>query len=347
MSSGVAKAHRANPAASIRVNQLHGIPVLMSGLSSLVLRKPEIEVISKHHKKTLINLQKLHANTPDTVVFFLSGTLPGSAILHLKQFSLFGMITRLPGSVLHELAIRMMTCAKPSSTSWFQQIRNLFLQYLLPHPLTFLENPLSKCQFKRLVKSKVQDYWQENLRSRAKPNALSSLSFFKPQFMSLSKPHPLWTTASFNPYETNKAIVQARMLSGRYRTEGLCRFWSTNPAGTCLLPECSHLLGKEDITHILITCKSLTGVRNRLIKFFTSYSNKNPYLSSIISEFLFSANTTFQTQFLLDCSTLPEVITLRQTYGFQILESLFYISRTWCYSLHRERLRKLDRWSQL
>ena len=257
------------------------------------------------------------------------------------------MITRLPGSVLHQHAMRMLSCAKPSSMSWFHQIRNLFLQYLLPHPLTFLENPLSKGQFKRLVKSHVQDYWQEKLRARADPNTLSSLSFFKPYFMSLSKPHPLWTTAGPNPYETNKAIVQARMLSGRYRTEGLCRFWSTNPEGTCLLPECSHLLAKEDITHILITCKSLAEVRNRLIKFFTSYSNKNPYLSSIISEFLVSTDTTFQTQFLLDCSTLPEVIILRQTYGFHILESLFYITRTWCYSLHRERLRKLDRWSQM
>ena len=139
MSGGLAKAHRVNPAASIRVNLLYGIPVLMSGLGTMVQRKGEIEVVSQHHKHIMTKIQKLHNNTPDPVVFFLSGSLPGAALLHLRQFSIFGVITCLPGSILHQHALRMLTCTKNNSMSWFKQIRDLSLQYLLPHPLTFLQ----------------------------------------------------------------------------------------------------------------------------------------------------------------------------------------------------------------
>ena len=139
----------------------------------------------------------------------------------------------------------MLTAAKPSSSSWFLQVRDLCLQYSLPHPLSLLQNPIPKAKFKSLTKQAVLCYWQERLRADAA--SLVSLSFFHPLFMSLSKPHPLWTTASSNPYEVNKAVVQARMLSGRYRTESLSRFWSNNPNGYCLLPHCSGKSVKEDI----------------------------------------------------------------------------------------------------
>ena len=55
---------------------------------------------------------------------------------------------------------------------------------------------------------------------------LPSLAHFKPEYMSLSSPHPLWLSAGTSPYEVIKATVQATMLYGRFRTEKLCRHWS-------------------------------------------------------------------------------------------------------------------------
>ena len=131
----------------------------------------------------------------------------------------------------------MLATAKPSSFSWFIQIRDICLMYGLPHPLTLLQSPIPKPKFKKQSKQAVQDYWQQKLREEAAQ--LDSLSYFNPLYMSLSTPHPLWLTTTSNPYEINKAVVQARMLSGRYRSEGLCRFWSANPNGYCLLQSCS------------------------------------------------------------------------------------------------------------
>ena len=80
-----------------------------------------------------------------------------------------------------------------------------------------LNNPPSKLQFKKMIKASVTNYWEIKLRGEA--SFLDSLQFFKPNFMSLGRPHPLWTTCRSDPYEVSKAVQQARFLSGGYRSE--------------------------------------------------------------------------------------------------------------------------------
>ena len=195
-SVGLAKNHRGNPTATLRVQQLYGTPVLFSGLASLVLSRPEINVIESHFKNTLQNIQKLHSNTPRSVVYFLAGSLPAEAILHSRQLGLFAMICRLQSDPLNQHARYMLTTAMPSSKSWFLQIRNLCLDYHLPHPLHLLDSPPGKEGFKKLVKLKILDFWLQKLRSEAK--SLKSLQYFKPEFYSLTTPHRIWSGAGSN-----------------------------------------------------------------------------------------------------------------------------------------------------
>ena len=134
------------------------------------------------------------------------------------------------------------------------------------------------------------------------------------------------------------------MLSGRYRTERLCRFWSKNKNGYCLAPSCQGLRIREDIEHILVSCQSLEHARNQLKAFTTSFSlNHHSAVQYTLALHCVPENCHF-VQFLLDCSTLPNVIDSVQQYGSQILFPLFHVSRTWCYVLHRERLKILGRW---
>ena len=123
------------------------------------------------------------------------------------------MIFRLPGSVVNRIAAYQLTSAKPSSGSWLFQVRELCLQYCIPSPLTLLEYPPTKMRFKHLVKSKVVDFWEANLRAEATKLRENSLKYFCAEFMSLSKPHPIWTTCGSNLFEIHKAVVQAKMLS--------------------------------------------------------------------------------------------------------------------------------------
>ena len=70
---GLAQRRHGNPASSLRLEQLYGLPVLMSGLGALILKKYEISLVENHHKNTLQRLMKLHEKTPSCVIFFLAG----------------------------------------------------------------------------------------------------------------------------------------------------------------------------------------------------------------------------------------------------------------------------------
>ena len=61
--TGMARGHRGNPAASLRVEQMYGVPVLLSGLGALYLSKSEENLVDQHHKGIIMNLQRLLPNT--------------------------------------------------------------------------------------------------------------------------------------------------------------------------------------------------------------------------------------------------------------------------------------------
>ena len=251
------------------------------------------------------------------------------------------MISRLDQNILRTIAVDMLVEAKTTSFSWFQQIRNICLQYQLPHPLRILENPPTKLVFKKLCKLKVIDFWRKELQLKAE--RLDSLKYFKPEFLSLTTPHPIFTSLNGNPYENQKAKIQSRFISGRYRTERLCRFWSSNKAGICLLDSCRHQHIPEDLDHILFSCDGLSDTRTRLLEFTSKYVADKLILKPIIDAYLYASRDLF-CQFIVDCSVLPPVISLYQMYGPTIHEHLYHITRTWCHSLHRDRLRHLGRW---
>ena len=262
--SGMARGHRGNPAASLRIHQLYGVPVLLSGIATLVLSKQDEDLVDNHHKDVVSNLQRLLPRTPRAVILFLAGSLPGSALLHLRQLSIFGMICRLPQNIIHTHAQNIFSYATSSSKSWFKQISEICLKYDLPHPTKLLQAAMPKVPYKRLIKSHVINHWESVLLTEAAD--LSSLIFFHPQYMSLAKPHPIWSTAGSSPAKIAMATIQCRMVSGRYRTQLLCSHWSSNKTGFCQSsPACSSTI--EDLKHILTICHGLHETRLKLLNF--------------------------------------------------------------------------------
>ena len=161
--------------------------------------------------------------------------------------------------------------------------------------------------------------------------------------MSLQHPHPLWTTCGSNSYEICKATIQARMLSGRYRTDQLLRHFSDND-GSCSLCKDDNISGS--IKHLLVHCSALTDTRNNLIANLaknTKITKETKYLIKMH----FDASEEDQMQLILDPSVLPRVISLKQTEGHQVLTQLFSFSRSWCYSIYKVRLKLLGRWLKI
>ena len=341
VSCGLSRRQRSNPTASLRILTLYGTPVLMSGLASLVLSPGEISSLDQQYKRTMQALLKLSSNSPTTLVSFIAGSLPGTAILHLRQLSLFGMICHLPGDPLHHLAHNTLLTLPSTAKSWFIQVRNLLLQYSLPHPLLLLESPPFKMTFKNLVKAKVIDYWESKLRMEA--SFLPSLQYFNPEYMSLKTPHRLLSSAGHKSYEVAKARIQLLFLSNQYPSNNHTRHWSPqNPQGICSYPPCLENNIIESNEHILLSCPAYTDTRVSL--FLLCLRTKHPAIHQLIASILSSKSHTKMMQFLLDCSSLPEVIRAAQVHGDQVYNHLFYLTRSWCFSLHRDRMKRLGKW---
>ena len=339
--AGLALNHSGNPAAALRVEKVYCLPTLLSGLASLSLTKPEVRTITNYYKQVLGGLMKTFDCTPDCAIYFLAGLLPAEGYLHLRQLSLFGMVSRLENNVLKDIAIKILSSALPLMKSVFQHVRQLCLLYKLPDALTQLKNPLPKAKFKTICRLQVYEYWHAKLSFEA--TNLPSLRYLDPRYLSLSSPHPLWTSLNGNPYEAKAARIQALFLTGRYRTEKLSRYWSSNRNGFCLQHSCSSLGIIEDRTHILLHCQALNETRSRLSLFTTRLLQDLPLLGPIIDAYLYSDDDAVRMQFLLDCSVQPMVIAAKQLFGSIVLERLFKLTRTWCFSLHKSRLKLLGR----
>ena len=333
LQAGLAKRHNANQAASLKVQSTFALPVLLSGVASLTLNSVEFDVLDKHFKQTLRTLLKLPDRTPDPVIYFLAGKVPIKAYVHRRQLSIFCMISRLLDNILYKLASKILLTEPDSSKSWFVRIRVLCNQYSLPSPLDLLLNPRSKNTFNKLVKSKITDYWENSLRSEAASK--TSLKYFKPVFMSLTAPHPMFLSCGTNPFETNKSICQAALISGRFKTDYLARHWTKeNPDGFCLL--CSHLKLHDTVEHFLVFCCSLAQARENVMKYWQSFSSEDDILRNLLAVKLGSPTQTL-VQFLIDPSADSDFIQGVQQKVIQS-DDVFKLTRTWCYALQRLKL---------
>ena len=240
------------------------------------------------------------------------------------------MICRLSLNILHRIGKYILTTSSDSSKSWFFHIRHLSQKYGFPHPLLLLQKPPTKSVFKNLIKSKVYDFWETKLCLSSL--SLSSLKYFHPNFMSLSFTHPLWTTCEGNSFEISKAIIQGKLLSGRYRTDKLLGHFSNNNTGVCSMCD----LGCEgSIEHLLVFCPSLTQCRQNSFKML----EQSDYFSDTSRTIIFDAYSKPVTNFvqlLLDCSVLPEVISTCQTSNKQVLHEIFKFTRTWCFLMYMQ-----------
>ena len=165
--------------------------------------------------------------------------------------------------------------------------------------------------------------------------------YFKPEYMSLQKPHRIFTSCGSNSFEVHKAFIVAKMLSGRYLTDWLQRHWTGTKTGYCLLPGCvsHHIPGT--LEHLLLFCPSLHEKRLALLNLAKKISQEHPALQAILADFSSSADPQSCMQLLLDCTAIPSVVRASQTFGSHIMNRLLYFARTWCYNVHRERVTQL------
>ena len=93
--------------------------------------------------------------------------------------------------------------------------------------------------------------------------------------------------------------------------------------------------------HLLLFCPALQTSRDKMFSLLLNTASNFPPVQKFLFEVLFSSNYKTLAQFLVDCSVLPDVILLQQSYGQEPLRNMFYVSRNWCYSIHHNRMNLL------
>jgi hypothetical protein len=339
---GLARGHRGNPVAGLRLEKLYGAPRLLSGVAALVLSTPELSALSSHYRTSIRRLLRLPANTPEPFVMMMAGSLPLSALLHLRMLGLLGMVARLGSDgILNRIGRHALLTPVPRS--WFVRVRHITAQYGLPDPLLVLQQPPPKGRWKSICRSRVTDYWEQQLRGAAVH--LDSLANFKSNFFSLSRPHRTFTTAG-SPYEVAKASVVCLMLSGRYQTDHRRRHWDpANPTGACrLCPEAEAPGGPPapagDLQHQLLVCPALGQARARAERCWAARLASRPHLHPVLTRYSLGPPEDLL-GFLLDPSSCPPVILLAREHGESVYQDCHYLSRVWCFGNHRARLKLL------
>ena len=132
------------------------------------------------------------------------------------------------------------------------------------------------------------------------------------------------------------------MLSGRYRCEMLRRHWSQNRDGYCELQPCFSLRLPGSLEHELLECQGLADCRRGIFKLWETKICKSPQLLNIYTRYTSDhVQLSSVMQLLLDPSVLPEVIQLVQSKDFDTFNQLFYLTRTFCASLHKAKMKIL------
>ena len=181
-------------------------------------------------------------------------------------------------------------------------------------------------------------FWHSKLCQDAK--ALNSLRFLRCDFLLLNnRPHQIWESCGGSRTAVRSATIQARLLSGRYRCDALSSKWS-GLSDHCSHPGCGKRPG--DIVHYLSgDCLPLSSALRLNLSRGLSRLEPHPQLHFAVNNAL-RQDPEYWVKFILDPSTDPLVIAIRQESGSRAIWPIFRLARSfiWCMHQHRQRFLK-------
>ena len=306
------------------------VPRITYGMEVLSLRRKDIDQLEAFQRRTMKQLQGLPNKTSDTAALALMGTLPISVCIEKNILSLFGRVVRDRDSIEHELAIRQLAVRSITEKSWFSSVRLVLNAYDLPSAYELIENPPSKEQWKKTVKSKVhqaiENQWRTDIESK------SSLKYLNPEAVKIGKVHQMYATVRNNIQDVRRAEIKARLLTGTYTLQSnRAKFNQYNVSPICQL--CNK--DPETREHFLTCCESLQNIRSvyhsKIRSLFEPSSDK---INSLLDD------PARCTQLLLD-SSHSDIKNTLQPNSTQISELELY-SREFIFKIHVKRTKILS-----
>lgn len=313
-----------DPNTSLHLIKTYVLPVLLYGLEVTIPTKKYISQLEQYQKQLLKHVLSLPQTVADVAPYILSGFLPVEEQIHIKILTYFNNICHhSESSTEKKIARRQIAVKQMNSSSWFIEVKKLFLKYNLEEIEAFIDNPPKKTMWKNKVYKIVSNLFREKVINLGK--MYKTLKYMNIIYTP-GKIHPSIQTIGNSVNEISRLPVKIKLLTGTYILQSMrVKFNQNEIDPTCQL--CGS--APEDMHHFLLQCETLVTIRSTIL-----CEIKREYNMLTNSEFDVM-NPEKQIGVLLDCSNINSV----KTYKLQKLE---YHCRRLVYSLHSSRYRMLS-----
>ena len=324
MGAGLHGNNGVHPLLSAKMLSTFVIPRYIHGLETTIIRQSDLSKLDKYHKGVLKKIQHLPDRTADEAVFLLLGQLPIVGVISKRRLTMFGAIAR-GCSIEKEVAQRQLAVKDHKSSSWFVKANAELTKYGLPDGHSILVDPPPKARWKESVNSAVDSFWLNKLRDGAASK--SSLKYINWDFYSTMAPHHVWSTASPDVMDTQRAAIKARLLTGTYTLQEMKAKYYPGTEATCQLCKTE----PESMGHFLLSCKCLEQTREYHMQHLRQAVIAE-YSSSTWNDIVGDEGTLMQ--LILDCTKSG---TLPYPPDNKSLEAIESVTRRLCFALHRMR----------
>ena len=327
LGAGFAYKCNLSPAVKLHLFRTYTCPILRSGLCSLALGDKYMKSLSLFQRKILKSFLYLSKTASTPAIHFLTGELPVEGQIHRDIFSLFYNVWTNPTTKIYKIVHYLLQNSEENSRTWAVHLRYLSKMYNLEDPLSCLErDPPSKSSYSELVKTKITQFHEKELRAKAETNTY--MKYFNVNLLGLSgKLHPA-ITGIYTENHVRVMKPHIRMLIGNFTTYKLKSERDSQTSSKCRI--CNSDEYEDDIVHIL-TFHISTCMKQILeeIKSLCLMS-KSSLDFSVIED-----NPDTLTQFILD----PASMNLNQRVNISdpILPELYKKCRDYCYTADKER----------
>ena len=297
-----------------------------------------MKTLTRFHNNILRGILKLSRTSPLPPLYFLLGELPIEAVLHMDLLTLFWNIWANTNTKAHEIVKYLLMMSNSNSLTWAAHVRLIFQLYQLPDPLLLLNSQLwPKNKWKLHTKTVISAHHESVWRSKAAVN--SKLSYLNTQAAGLSgRMHPL-LTGILTTQDVIFSRIHIKMVSGDYN----CYYYLDRDRGIgayCRL--CSALTPElkppdETMVHLLTRCRSTVDTRTRILPDLLNTVSQDLPDNDLLSHH----NHDNLTQFILDPTSLNLPLNIRVSPDHPALVRVLQVCRRLCYSLHKDRTRKL------
>ncbi|CAG2224010.1 unnamed protein product [Mytilus edulis] len=145
---------------------------------------------NEQNRANISEIQGLPNNTANMAVYTLVGAEPIAITLDKNVLTFFMNIVRNPGTIECEILRRQIVFSDQRGKDFINRVEKTLSKYNLKSSSYYIENPLNKMEWKRLVGIKIKEYWKNECHNEKMEK--TSLKYIEIQNNPLNEAHNIW-----------------------------------------------------------------------------------------------------------------------------------------------------------